>query len=52
MRATEEGGINRMDNFGSFGDFQETNSGRTLSVFSQHLPLDLGGKDCGRRIRR
>ena len=37
-----EGGLKRMDNFGSFGIFQGTNYGRTLCVFCQHLPLALG----------
>ena len=39
-----------MEDFGSFGGFQGTNSGRTLGVFCQNLPLALGGRDCGRRI--
>ena len=46
-----EGGINRMDNFGSFGSFQGTNSGRTLDVLFQHLHLALEGPDCGRSIK-
>ena len=37
-----EGGLKRMDDFGSFGGIQVTNSGRTLSVFYQHTPLSLG----------
>ena len=47
----EEGGPKRMDDFGSFGVFQETNTGITLGVFCQHLPLDSGGQDYGRRIK-
>ena len=52
MRTMGEGGIKRMENFGSFSSFQGTNSGRTLGVFCQHLPLALRGRDCGRRIQR
>ena len=43
MRTMGEGGLKRMDHFGSFGGFQGTNSGRTLNVFCQHLPFSLGG---------
>ena len=34
--------LNRTEIFGSFGSFQGANSGRTLSVFCQNLPLALG----------
>ena len=51
-RAMGEGGLKTMEDFGSFGGFQGNNSGRTLGVLFQHLPLALGGPDCGRRIKR
>ena len=51
MRTMGEGRFKRMDNLGSFGGFQETNSGITLDAFCQNLPSALGGRDCGRRIR-
>ena len=38
-----EGGLKRMDNFGSFSGFQGTNYGRKLGVLFQYIPLDLGG---------
>ena len=47
-KVDEENGIGelkRMDDFGSFGGFQGTNSARTLGVFCQHLYLALGGQD-------
>ena len=47
-----EGGINIMENFGSFGVFQGTNSGRTLGVFCYYPTLDLVGRDYVRKIHR
>ena len=41
MRKMGEGGLNIMDDFGSFGGFQGTDSGRTLGVFCQHIPLEV-----------
>ena len=47
-----EGVPKRMYDFGSFVSFKGTNSGRTFGVFYQHLHLDLGVIDCGRRNKR
>ena len=47
-----EGGLNKMENFGSFGNLHGSNSGITLGEFYQHLPLALRGRDCDRRIQR
>ena len=52
MRKIGEGGLKRMEKFGSFGGFQGKNYGITLGSFYQHVPLALGDKYCGRRIRR
>ena len=46
------GGTQDNGQFLNFVDFQGTNYGRTLGVFCQHLPLALGGRDCGIRIQR
>ena len=51
MRTMGEGGLKIMDDVRSLGGFQGTNFGRTLGVFCQHLPLALGGKDCGRMVQ-
>ena len=40
-----------MDDFASFDGFQGTNSGISLGVFCQHLPLALGGREYGRSIQ-
>ena len=40
------GGINIMDNFGSFGGFQGMDSVRTLGFLFKHQPLALWGTDC------
>ena len=52
MRKMGEGGLKIMGDFGTFGNFQGTDSGRTLDAFWQHLTFDLEGRDCGRRIQR
>ena len=51
-RTIREGGLKRMDDFGSFSGFQGTNSRRRLGVLFQNLSLDLGGPDCGIRIKK
>ena len=38
-----EGGLKRMDDFGSFYGFQGKNYGRTLGVFYQEPTFGLGG---------
>ena len=47
MKKMGEGGLNRMDDFGSFGIFQGTNYGRVVGIFYQHLPLALGVETVG-----
>ena len=51
MSNTGEVGLKIINDFGSFSGFQGTNSGRTLGVFCQHIPLDLGGQYCWRSIQ-
>ena len=46
-----EEGLKIMENFGSFVGFQGTNYGIKWGVLFKHLPLALGGTDCGRRIK-
>ena len=46
-----EGGINKIDDFGSCSGFQGTVSGRTLGVFCHNLHLALGDQYHGRRIQ-
>ena len=50
MSKMGEGGINIMEYFGSFGGFQGTKSEIALGALFQHLPLALGGPNCGTRI--
>ena len=54
-KVDEENGIGGTQENGQFWKlrlFQGTNSGRTLGVFCQHLPLALNGQDCEERIQR
>ena len=52
MRKMGEEVLKIMDDFGTFGGFQGRIYGRILGVLCQYLPLALGGRDCGIRIRR